>query len=802
MARHARRRRTLGYTTALLATAGVLAGGWEAAPAGRQASASLASNAIGIAVKTCSKTSSGLVTNCPRPVSSALLPAGARNNHVLVAVGNPATLVDTRTWTSGGGNTYPGAQAPFGMIQWSPDTLPGRADGGGYTFGDKKLDGYSLTHISGPGCPAAGDIPILPMTGNLPAGNPSGVATSFTNKGEKAQAGFYSAASNMPQTITSSFSATPHAAIGSFRFPRTKTAHFLIKLRDSEEGVFASHAKTIGKNEVAGDETSGDFCNETTGQMGPQRYTIYFDIVFSQPFTGKRIITEPGQADPNSVFLTFNTTASPKIVAKVAISYVSEANAALNLRTEIPGWNLSTVQAATQNAWNSLLGEIDASGGSYSKTQEFYSLLYKDFLQPNIVSDVNGQYFGSDFKVHTLGAGQANQYSMFSGWDIYHSLAQLQAMLDPTAASDMAQSLVNYYGENRIMPQWGYLNLDNYAQVGDPSAALIADYYAFGATSFDTASALADLLKQAKTVNRVRPGTLRESRYGYLPQDVAYRCCNLRDFVSSLLEYDTADLALSRFAASLGDSGDATALEKRANNWQHVFDKANGLLTGKLKNHTFTPGVTPLTTRKYLEGDAYEYLWDVPNNYAGLFAKLGGNAKVGRKLRAYLSQPNGMGMHPFMANEFDLGEQFAPDYGRDPSQTQSVVNNLRRGLYRPGPFGLDNNDDLGAESSQFIWEMLGMYPENPGSGNLVFASPGFPHVIITLPYGSTITINAPGASVDKFYVKALTITGTKYSKLYVPFNQLSGGATLNWTLANRPTSWGTATADAPPSYRL
>jgi predicted alpha-1,2-mannosidase len=808
MGRHARRRRTLGYTTVLLAAAGLVTAGWQATSTGSTAShstasRSLASNTTGIPVQTCSKAPNGQVTKCERPVSRALLPAAVKDNAPMITLpSNLSSLVDTRTWTSGGGNTYPGAQAPFGMIQWSPDTLPGRADGGGYTFGDKKLDGYSLTHISGPGCPAAGDIPILPMTGSLPAGNPSGVATSFTNAGEQAQAGFYSAKSNMPQTITSSFSATPHAAIGSFRFPRTKAADFLIKLRDSEEGVVASHAQIIGNDEVAGAETSGDFCNETTNQMGPQRYTIYFDIVFSQPFTKARIITEPGQADPNSVFLTFNTTSNPRIIAKVAISYVSVQNARLNWQTEIPGENLSSVQAATQSAWNSLLGEIQASGGNFKKTQEFYSLLYKDFLQPNIVSDVNGQYFGSDWKVHTLSAGQANQYGMFSGWDIYHSLAQLQAMLDPTAASDMAQSLVNDYSQSSIMPQWGYLNLNNYAQLGDPSAAIIADYYAFGATSFDTAGALADLLKQANTVNHVRPGTLRESRYGYLPQNVAYRCCNLRDYVSGLLEYDTADLALSQYAAALGDTTDATALQKRANNWTHVFDKANGLLTGKLRNHKFDPGVTPTTTRdhQYLEGDAYEYLWDVPNNYAGLFAKLGGNAKVGPMLRAYLSQPNGMGLHPFMANEFDLGEQFAPDYGRDPSETQLAVNNLRRGLYLPGPFGLDNNDDLGGESSQFIWEMLGMYPENPGSGNLMFASPGFPLVVIKLPYGSTITINAPGASVDKFYVKSLKINGTPDSKLYVPFDTLSGGATLNWTLSNNPTSWGASPADAPPSY--
>lgn len=805
MGRHARRRRTLGYTTALLAATGLLVAGWQAAPSGPTPAPNLATNSTGTPIQACSKAPSGRVTNCERPVSRTLLPATANDNAPMITLpANLSSLVDTRTWTSGGGNTYPGASYPFGMVQWSPDTMPGRTDGGGYTFGDKKLTGYSLTHISGPGCPSAGDIPILPMTGSLPAGNPSGVTTSFTNSAEQAQAGYYSAHSNMPQTITSKFSATLHAAIGSFRFPKTKAADFLVKLRDSEEGVVATHVQIVSNTEIAGDETSGDFCNELKRNVGPQRYTIHFDIAFSQPFTKSRVITEQGQADPNSVFLTFNTTSNQVVMAKVGISYVSRQNAKLNWQTEITGWDLSSTQAAAQAKWNSLLGEITVSGGSAAMTQEFYSLLYKDFLQPNVVSDVNGQYFGPDWKVHTLtlSPGQQNQYGMFSGWDIYHSLAQLQAMLDPTDASDMAQSLVNDYNQNSIMPQWGYLNLDNYAQVGDPAVAVIADYYAFGATSFDTATALTDMLKQANTVNRIRPGTLLESRYGYLPQDGTYGCCNVRDFVSALLEYDTADLALSQYASALKDTADAATLQKRANNWVNVFDHANGLLTGKLRNHRFMPGVMPTTTLKeqYLEGDAYEYLWDVPNNYAGLFAKLGGDAKVGPKLRSYLSQPNGLGLHPFFANEFDLGEQFAPDYAAYPSETQFVVNKLRRGLYGPGPFGLNNNDDLGSESSQFIWEMLGMYPENPGSGNLVFASPGFPQAVINLPYGSKITINAPGAAINNFYVKALSISGAADSKLYVPFDALSGGATLNWTLSTKPTPWGSARADAPPSY--
>ncbi len=137
--------------------------------------------------------------------------------------------------------------------------------------------------------------------------------------------------------------------------------------------------------------------------------------------------------------------------------------------------------------------------------------------------------------------------------------------------------------------------------------------------------------------------------------------------------------------------------------------------------------MTPTDTGPYVEGDAYEYLWNVPNDYPALFALLGGPAVVRPLLEHYLSQPNGFGMYAQITNEFDMGEQFAPDYAQDPAGTQSAPSTrIRNSIYLPGPSGLANNDDLGAESSQFIWEMLGLYPENPGKGTLVFATPGLP----------------------------------------------------------------------------
>jgi predicted alpha-1,2-mannosidase len=742
-----------------------------------------------------SATTSKLENCSSSKLAAVKAPAASTDKTVLSStVSNPAQLVDTRTWTTNGGNTFPGADAPFGMVQWSPDTMPDRNAGGGYSYGDSMLTGYSLTHLSGPGCGAAGDVPILPMTGALPSGDPSSLTTEFTNTGEIAQAGYYSAESNLPSTITSEFTATPHSSMGHFTFPKTTQADMLIKLMDSQNTDTATSAQVIGTNEVAGSETSGGFCGDSTP------YTVYFDIVFDHPFTASQVITESGQRNPDSVFLTFDTSSVQTLQAKVGISYVSTANAKLDWQTENSGWNFNSIKSATQSSWNKLLDKIAVSGGAADKTQQFYSNLYKIFLQPNITSDVNGQYYGSDDKTHTVAAPQKDQYGMFSGWDIYHAVSQLQAMLDPAAASDQAQSQVNYYAQNQILQQWGYLNLDNYVMVGDPTDSIIADYYAFGARNFNTAAALVDMVKQATTVNGVRPGEALEQQYGYLPEDGTYGCCNSHGQVASLLEYDNADFALAQYAAALGDTVDATMLQNRANNWVNVFDSSTDLLTPKMENGGFVPNIGPTTTAHYVEGDAYEYLWDVPNDYAGLFSLLGGNAKVAPELEQYLSQPNAQGMYAFLANEFDHGEQFAPDYAGDPAGTQQAVNNIRYSLYTPGPAGLSNNDDLGAMSAQYVWEMLGFYPENAGSDNLVFASPGFPRAVITMANNKKITITAPGASATKFYVDGLKVNGAAYDKLYIPYSSLSGGASLAFTLDTQPGTWGTAAADAPPSY--
>ncbi len=784
---------------ALLASGILVAGSTTAHAAASTAARSTPTGATHRSVP-CATGPDGRPADCPEPIPPSKLPAGARDTSTLTApVADPAQLVDTRTWTTSGGNTFPGAEAPFGMTQWSPDTMPDRSAGGGYSYGDTSLTGYSLTHLSGPGCPAAGDVPMLPMTGALPSGDPNGITTAFSNTNEIGQAGYYSAQSNQPTTITSEFTATPHTSMGRFTYPATSRPGFLIKLHDSQNGEFApSTASIVGDREVTGSETSGHFCDETENDGQKQEYTVHFDIAFDRPFRSSQVITG-SDGTPTAVYLTFDATAKPIVQAKVGISYVSASNARLNWQTENPGWDFDAVKSADQRQWNNLLGRIQVSGGAYDRTQMFYSLLYKSFLQPNITSDVNGEYMGADMKANRVVAGQHDQYGIYSGWDTYHSLSQLQAMLDPKSAGDQAQSLLNYYAQDQILQQFGYLHLNNYVNLGDPAQAIIADYYAFGARDFDTRTALRDMLAQATTVNDVRPGEALEQKYGYLPESASYGCCNWMGGVPTLLEYDTADLALSFFARAMGDEKNANLLEARANNWQNVFNPANNLLNPRNTNGGFAPDLTP-SSWIGAEGFAYTYLWQVPNNYAALFSLLGGNSKVVPALSEYLSQPNGgWPAHATLDNENAFGQQYALNYAGDPAGTQKVVNSIRTTMYQPGP-SAPANDDLGANSSTFVWEMLGMYPENPGSDNLVVNGPGFPYTRITLPSGRTITSNAPGASPTNFYVADMRLNGRPYHKLYLPFSTLAQGATLDWTLASEPSTWGAAPQDAPPSY--
>jgi len=697
-----------------------------------------------------------------------------------------------------------------------------------------------LTHIAGPGCGAAGDIPVLPTVGAV-----SGSATdSFSHSNESANAGDYKVA--LANGVTTELTATTRTGLADFTFPSSSAANLIFKLDDSQNGDSATSWSVVSNTEVQGSATSGNFCG------AGNTYTVYFDMQFSQPFSSSGTLSStnavagidhvsggaekanhpvyhgalakgqtgagakaqartkaqaqaqatPALTGPAGSYLTFNTTGNQTVLAKVGVSYVSMANAKANLTSENPGFNFATTQSAAHSAWNSVLGRIGISGGTSAQQAQFYTALYHSLLHPNVFSDANGQYKGVDGKVHTVDSGHSAFYTNFSGWDIYRTQAPLEALVDPTAASDTAQSMVDDYAQDGMFPKWMENNGESYVMVGDPADAILADYYAFGGTNFSTSTALTDMVNEATSTSNIRPGNNYLSAPGYLPHDGSYGCCNFYGPVSTTLEYDTADFAISAFAGALGNTSDQQTFVNRAQDWRNVLNPASGFDQPRNANGTWTSGFDPTSGTDFVEADSWIYTGMVPFNVAGLAQAKGGNAAMAAYLGTVLRNFTGANGYAWVGNEPSIELPWEYDYIGQPYQTQGTVRQIQDQIWSDTPGGLaDGNDDLGAMSAWYVWAALGMYPMSPGSPALALGSPMFTQAQITLPSGNTLTINGNGAADNAPYVQSATWNGSSWANAYAPTAALTSGGTLSYTLGtSASTSWASAASAAPPSY--
>ncbi|MEU3862464.1 lectin [Streptomyces sp. NPDC028722] len=744
----------------------------------------------------------------------------------------PATLVNPFIGTSNEANDFPGADVPFGMVQWSPDT-PSRPPGGGYEYNDKSITGFSLTHIAGPGCGAAGDVPVLPTVGAVSTSS----TDSFSHANESATAGSYKVSTD--NQVTTELTATKRSGMARFTFPSTTQANLVFKLTGSQNGASNTQFTVVSPTEVSGQVTSGRFCG------AGNTYTVYFDMVFDQPFKtsgaptatstlrrpsvhgagphtpekpNKPVLhgkpaTAPGRirsgaaaetprAAAQNGYVTFDATAHPTVQAKVGISYVSVANATANRTAENAGWDFDATRGAAQNAWNTELGRIQIAGGTAVHQQMFYTALYHSLLHPNIVSDTNGQYSGFDGRTHTVDSGHQAVYGNYSGWDIYRSQAQLEALVDPRAASDTAQSMLDDYRQTGVFPKWSEYNGESYVMVGDPAAAIIADYYAFGARQFDTAETLKGLVAQASQTNNDRPGLNYLNTPGWLPHDGSYGCCNFYGPAATTLEYNTADFALSALAGALGDSADQKTYAARAQDWRNVLNPASGFVEPRNANGSWTGGFDPTSGTDMVEGDSWIYTGMIPFNVAGLARAKGGNTTMNHYLDTVLRSFTGDKGYAWVGNEPSIELPWEYDYTGAPYKTQGAVRAIQNQIWSNTPGGLaDGNDDLGAMSAWYVWSALGMFPQTPGTADLALGSPVFPQAVVTLPSGKTLTVNGNGAADDAPYVQSASWNADAWNNAYAPTAALTSGGTLTYTLGTAPnTGWASGGAAAPPSY--
>jgi predicted alpha-1,2-mannosidase len=623
-----------------------------------------------------------------------------------------------------------------------------------------------------------GDDPIMPMIGTAPS-NVNGTMVSYDHSSEVATAGYFSAKSSGGQ-IQTELTTTQRSGIARITYPSSTQAGILIKLRDSanQRSEDASSAQIVSNTEIIGNTTSGHFCGDSA------TYVLHFDMVFDHPFTASQII-----GGNQGVYLTFNTTANPVLQAKVGVSFVSDANARQNWQTENPNWNFDTVRSATHAAWNKYLSKIEVAGGTSDQRTVFYSDLYHQLNHPNVVSDVNGQYRGYDNQTHTLATDQGAHYENFSGWDIYHNQASLAALIAPQETGDMATSLKQAFDQSGAIPQWGFMNSFNGVMIGDSAPAIVAQYHAFGAHSLDDNALLADLVHQATVDNRVRSGLAQYDSLGYRPDDP-----------SLTIEWSQEDFALSRLAMAMGDTANANFFLKRSVYWKNIFDPSTGLLSQRHSNGTFVHESLS-STGGYTEGTAAQYRFQVPSDQPALAALLGGNSATGSLLDSLFGSFDGSNStQAFLTNEFSSGQQWFYNWIGLPSRTQSVVHRWLTATYANNCCTFPNNDDLGTMSAQYVWATMGIYPEDLGTADVTLNAPTFTQVLIHLSSGNTLTINAPQASGSNYYIQSLNVNGAASTKTWLPGSMFTTGGTVDFTLGSSATSWGSGTADAPPSY--
>ncbi len=536
------------------------------------------------------------------------------------------------------------------------------------------------------------------------------------------------------------------------------------------------------------------------------------------------------QGIQSGAWVTFDTTSRRDVMMKVAISYVSQADASANLAAEEPGWSVGRIGSDTYAQWNQLLSRIRIGGGTAAQRTEFYTALYHSLLEPSIFSDVNGDYLGYDNKVHQTPGGQV-QYANFSGWDVYRSEIPLLATLVPEETSQMMTSLLNDEAQGGWLPKWGFA--DDYTPImnGDAADPILAEAYAFGARDFDAHAALAAMVKGASTVPS--PSQLGQGTYverpqlpdylslGYVPNTAQSDLSPEPNGASETLEYAAADFSIAELAADLGDSATSATYLQRSQNWTNLFNVDTGYIQPRDGSGQFpefgptTDGMGSFGQSGFQEGNAAQYTWMVTQNLQGLITAMGGDAAAIARLDTFFQTLNAGPNQPYewAGNEPSLSTPWIYDYAGAPYKTEAIVHELLSTVYADSPGGEPGNDDLGSMSSWYVWAALGLYPETPGVPVLALGAPIFPQALINLPNGHRVLMNAPGTS-SSTYVHALTVNDQPWAPVWLSAPLVTGQATdagqgaqqssttrLDYTMTSTADqSWGAAADDAPPSY--
>jgi predicted alpha-1,2-mannosidase len=730
-----------------------------------------------------------------------------------VAWGNgidPVDMVNPYIGTTYGGDTFPGPDYPFGMIQWGPDTSS-QPSGGGYEYTDQTITGFSLTHLSGPGCPVMNDLGILPVTGSI--SDPRHASIAFTHVQEHASPGWYDVLLGDNMDLEVSLTSTMRTGLGAFRFPGKTPAHVLFNLGHSGTNVLDARFTVNGDRAFNGFVTSGGFCGM------PGHYTVYFAGEFDTPFQSfgawKGATLTPGAPNASGPdageWVDFGSD-HRTVKLRVAISFVDIAGARANLQTEATTWDVNNERARAVSAWRAALSHAAIDGGTDAQQHSFWTALYHSLLHPNVISDVDGRYPGFDGQSHNVASGHA-EYGNWSGWDVYRTQLQLLGFLFPRETSDMVRSLLDANDQMGWLPRWSLVNDETAVMNGDPGPSLIADAYFFGARDFDRRMALRAMVHGASALP-ISPGqgwyqerndVAQYLQLGYVDSHRENSVSHVPNGASETLEYAISDFAIAAFARDLGDMQTYRTLLHRSGNWANLFDTSTDLIEPRDEQGRFV--VVPPAGEGQLgfqEGNAEQYTWVVPQDQSGLVRAHGGDAAVVQHLDRFFSalpEHDGDWGTPYIGlnNEPSFGAPFMYLSAHAPARTQSIVRLIETKYFDNAPGGEPGNDDLGAMSAMYLWEVAGLYPQTPGTATLDVASPLFTHVELRSEDGRRIVVDAPNARTGAPYVHHLRVNGKLTTHTWVTVPK-TGSLYLRFDVGTTTSTWGSAPGDEPPSF--
>ena len=703
-------------------------------------------------------------------------------------------LVNPFIGTDFTGNTYPGAQTPFGMVQLSPDNGLGGWDRiSGYFYPDSTIAGFSHTHLSGTGAGDLYDILFMPVTlpYNETAEGGLGIHSKFSHNDEEASAGYYRV-KLQDYNIDVELTATPRCGVQRYTFPKAESMVVLnLKKAMNWDFTMDSHIEVVDSCHIRGYRFSEGWAR---GQK------VYFATRFSRPFKSVEMaeaeIKLKGEkvGTSNVARFMFDTEEGERMTIVTALSGVSMEGAVKNLNAEAPHNDFDQYWAEAKADWNKHLQRIEVKGGNADDQVNFYTALYHSMIAPTIYSDVDGQYYGPDKQVHQAD-GWVN-YSTFSLWDTFRAAHPLFTYTEPERVSDMVQSFIAFYEQNGRLPVWNFWGSETDMMIGYHAVPVIVDAYMKGIGNFDAEKALEACIATSNIDEYRGIGSYKKN--GYIPYNVTDKYNSENWSLSRTLEYAFDDFCIAEMAQKMGKTDIANEYYKRSQNYRNVFNPATGFMQPIDDKGVFQPNFNPDEyTAHICESNAWHYFWSVQHDIKGLVSLTGGQEKFAAKLDSMFTYvPAGNEELPIfstgMIGQYAHGNEpshhviYLYNKVRQPWKVQKYAAQVMHELYFNAPAGLCGNEDCGQMSAWYVFSAMGFYPVNPVSGEYEIGTPLFPEMRLNLGNGKTFTVLAPNVSRENIYIQSVKVNGQPYDKSYITHQQIVDGATVEFVMGNQP----------------